>query len=116
MKILFGTSEDKKDIVRATNAVIGAQDLVNQPIILTGAWGYEKVDEKGEPVTVTALKVKQENGEEVFCSSISKTVADSIDTILEIYEDGEIQNGGVPIIIKSKKSKAGRDFYYIDLR
>lgn len=116
MKILGGTSENKKDIVRATNAVIGAQDLANQKITLKGAWMYEKSDEKGEPVNVIALKVVEENGEEVFCSSISKTVADSIDTILEIYDANEINEVGVPIMIKSKKSKAGRDFYYVDLR
>lgn len=115
MEIIKTTTENKKDIVRANNAVLGAQDVANMELTLLDAIIYDKADADGEIKRVTALKVRDEqSGEENFCTSISATVEQSIDTLLGLYTNEEIQKG-VPIIIKSKESKGGRTFYYVDL-
>ena len=61
--------------------------------------------------TVIALK-DLTTGE--FYTSISPTVLSSTQAIIEAYEKEEILNG-IEVIVKSKKSNNGRDFYYIDL-
>lgn len=114
MEIIRTTTNEKKDIVRATNAVTGAQDMVNEQIKLLDVIIYDKADEDGEIKRVTALKVMSENGTEEFITSISPTVESSVDTILSLYSDEEIK-AGLMVAVRTKQSKAGRNFYYIDL-
>lgn len=116
MKTLVNITSDKKDIVRANNAVLGFKDVIGETLTINGVVIYEKeeVNENTgeiEQKTVTAIK-KAEDGE--FITSVSPTVKSSLDAVLEVYSEDEIK-GGIEIIVKSKKSNAGRDFIYIDL-
>lgn len=114
MEILKATTENKLDLVRANNAVTAVQELKDKALKLTDIIIGKKPDENGEVKVVTILKV-QDGKETYFASSISPTVADSVETIMEVFSADEIHKG-VDIIVKSKKSKGGRDFFYIDLK
>ena len=114
MEIIKTTTNEKKDIVRATNAVTGAQDIVDEEVKLLDAIIYDNADEDGEVTRVTSLKIIRENGKEEFITSISPTIEKSVDTILSLYSDDEIKSG-LMVAVRTKKSKADRNFYYIDL-
>lgn len=111
MEILLNKNFSKKEIIKATTSVITANEVKGVNLIATGFLKYEKEDEDNKKVVVTAIKT--ENGE-VF-TSISKTIADGVDTICSTMEDSEISEG-IEVIVKTKKTKAGdRDFLYLDL-
>lgn len=109
MEIIISTLEDKKDLVRCNNAVDCVQDFKGKKLKALGFIIYNKADKDGEVKTVTAIKLN-----DGFITSISPTIRDSVETIITAYEDSEIA-AGIDIIVKSKKSKGGRDFYYLDL-
>lgn len=109
MEIITTTLSDKKDLVRCNNAVDCVQDFKDKKIKAFGFIIYNKADKDGEIKTVTAIKL-----EDGFITSISPTIRDSVETIITAYEPEEV-NAGIDIIVKSKKSKGGRDFYYLDL-
>lgn len=115
MKILTNITTDKKDVVKAAVATMGFKDMIGEPIKMMGVVVYEKDEpneKTGEVETKTVTAIKLENGE--FITSISPTVNNSLDMIIEMYED-EILTTGVDIIIKSKTSNSGRDFLYLDM-
>lgn len=115
MKILTNITSDKKDIVKAGNAMTMFKDVKNETITMVGLIIFEKeeVDEKtGELNTVTVSAVKQANGE--FITSISPTVRNSLELIVATYSEEEILNG-VDVVVKSKTSNGGREFIYMDL-
>ena len=111
MEVLKSINTDKRDIVKASVAVETVQEHANETVVLTGIIIAKKwSDDEQRDVEVTALKLQ--NG--TFITSISKTVKDSAETMLNAFEENEFANG-LEIVIKSKKSKGGRDFFYLDL-
>lgn len=115
MKTLVNISENKKDAVKACNAVNGFKDIIGETVTINGIIMFEKddLDEKtGEITTKSVTAIKRNDGE--FFTSISPTVKNSIDAVLEVYEPDEIKKG-IEIQIKTKKSNAGREFIYVDL-
>ena len=114
MNIIKTTTENKVDLVRATNTTNTIQNIDSDKVLmLKDVIIYSTIDENGEEVEVTALKVEVDN-ELIFVNSISNTVEQSVDTILSVFTEEEIK-GGIPIRVLSDISKAGRTFYYIDL-
>ena len=114
MNIIKTTTENKVDLVRATNTTHTIQNIDSDKVfMLKDIIIYSTTDEKGEEVEVTALKVEVDN-ELFFVNSISKTVKQSVDTILSVFTEEEIK-GGIPIRVLSDTSKGGRTFYHIDL-
>lgn len=115
MNILVNITSDKKDLVKAGNAVKGFKDVIGEKIKMTGLIIYEKeeLDEKtGEVKKAIVSCVKMENGE--FITSISPTVKNSLQLIANTYDADEIK-AGVDVMIMSKKSNSNRDFLYLDL-
>jgi hypothetical protein len=114
MEILVNISSDKKDLVKAGNAVTGFKDCIGNVIKMTGAIIYTKEEEndKGVMETKTVTAIKDDKGE--FITSISPTIKNSLEMITNTYDEDEIKTG-IDVIIKSKKSNGGRDFLYIDL-
>lgn len=115
MELITNITNDKKDLVKANNAVLGFKDCLGDTIKMCGVVIYNKdeVDEKtGEITTKTVSAIKREDGE--FITSVSPTVKNSLEMIVATYSEEEILSG-IDIIIKSKKSNANRDFFYIDL-
>lgn len=110
MKTIVNVSSDKKDLVKASNAVTAFKDVVNTPITMTGVIIYEKVEEDGETKVVSAIKLDDGS----FVTSISPTVQNSLESIVEAYDEDEIK-AGLPVMVKAKASKQGREFLYIDL-
>lgn len=115
MQILTNITADKKDLVKANNAVVGFKDCIGEVINMKSVIIYtkEELDEKTgvlECKTVSAIK----KGDGEFITSISPTVKNSLDMIVNTYSAEEIQEG-VEVMIKSKKSNGGREFIYIDL-
>ena len=115
MNIIKTTTENKVDIVRATNTTNTIQNIDSDKVLmLKDVIIYSTTDENGaEEVEVTALKVEVDN-ELIFVNSISKTVKQSVDTILSVFTEEEIKCG-IPIRVLSATSKGGRTFYHIDL-
>ena len=113
--VLTNITADKKDLVKANNAVLGFKDCIGEPITMVGVVIYskEEVDEKTGDITAkTVSAIKKADGE--FITSVSPTVKNSLDMIIETYSEEEIK-AGIEVVIKSKKSNTGRDFLYIDL-
>ena len=110
MNIIKTTTENKVDLVRATNTTNTIQNIDSDKVLmLKDVIIYSTADE----VEVTALKVEVDN-ELIFVNSISKTVKQSVDTILSVFSEEEIKSG-IPIRVLSDTSKGGRTFYHIDL-
>lgn len=115
MEILKSTLTNKKDVVKANNTVNTVKELKDKTLTLTGAIVFrrEEADEEtGEVKTTTACVIKSKDNN--FYSSISQTVLKSLDTILETFEQSEIEQG-IDIAIKTSKSNKGREFFFIDL-
>ena len=114
MEIIKTTTNNKVDIVRATNTTNTIQKIGNDKVLmLKDVIIYSTTDENGAEVEVTALKVEVDN-ELIFVNSISKTVKQSVETILSVFTEDEIKSG-IPIRALSETSNGGRAFYYIDL-
>ena len=114
MEIIKTTTNNKVDIVRATNTTNTIQNIDSDKVLtLKDVIIYSTTDEEGKEVEVTALKVEVDN-EMIFVNSISKTVKQSVDTILSVFSEEEIKSG-IPIRVLSDTSKGGRTFYHIDL-
>ena len=114
MEIIKTTTNNKVDIVRATNTTNTIQNIDSDKVLtLRDVIIYSTIDEEGKEVEVTALKVEVDN-ELIFVNSISKTVKQSVDTILSVFSEEEIKSG-IPIRVLSDTSKGGRTFYHIDL-
>ena len=114
MEIIKTTTNNKVDIVRATNTTNTIQNIDSDKVLmLKDVIIYSTTDENGADVEVTALKVEVDN-EVIFVNSISKTVKQSVDTILSVFTEEEIKSG-IPIKVLSDTSKGGRTFYHIDL-
>ena len=114
MEIIKTTTDSKVDIVRATNTTNTIQNIDSDKVLmLKDVIIYKTADENGVEVEVTALKVEVDN-ELIFVNSISKTVMQSVDTILSVFAEEEIKSG-IPIRVLSDTSKGGRTFYHIDL-
>ena len=114
MNIIKTTTENKVDLVRATNTTNTIQNIDSDKVLmLRDVIIYSTTDDNGDEVEVTALKVEIDN-ELIFVNSISNTVKQSVDTILSVFTEEEIKSG-IPIRVLSDTSKGGRTFYYIDL-
>ena len=112
MKILESVGMEKRDFVKAGVATSTVQEFDGENITLTGVLIGEKPDtETGESREIVCLKTSEDE----FISSISATVKESIVTIMEAFTPNEFV-AGIPVIIKSRNSKAGRKFFYIDLQ
>lgn len=115
MKLITNICEEKKDIVKAMNTTDTMKDVVGEELTINGVIIYEKdeEDEKtGDVKTVTVTAIRTAEG--TFYSSISPTVKNSIDAVMEVFTEEEIK-AGINIFVKSKTSNGGRDFIYIDL-
>lgn len=119
MNTVLSSNMSKRDLVKAKVSTTSFKDYKEQQLKLFGGVIYdsESVNEETgevEKQRVSAIKMKNENGEDEVIASISKTVTDSLDVILSEFEDEEIANG-IDIIVKAKTSNSGREFLYIDL-
>ena len=114
MEIIKSTTNNKVDIVRATNTTNTIQNIDSDKVLtLKDVIIQNTTDEEGKEVEVTALKVEVDN-ELIFVNSISKTVKQSVETILSVFSEEEIKSG-IPIRVLSDTSKGGRTFYHVDL-
>ena len=114
MEIIKTTTNNKVDIVRATNTTNTIQNIDSDKVLtLRDVIIYSTTDDNGDEVEVSALKVEVDN-ELIFVNSISKTVKQSVETILSVFTEEEIKSG-IPIRVLSDTSKGGRTFYHIDL-
>lgn len=115
MEIKLNMLENKKDLVKANNAVKAFKDIIGDKILMVGVLVYDKEEvntKTGEIEQKTVSCIKLKDGE--FISSISPTVENSLNMICQAYEPEEIKKG-LEVMVKSQKSNGGRDFLYIDL-
>lgn len=112
MKVLKNVGFSKVELVKGNIGANTVKDNAGLEGKLTGIAICEKAGEDGEPINVTMLKI----GDKVLVST-SATVLDSAELISDILTEQE-QTGsidGIDVKVESKKSNAGRNFYYIDL-
>ena len=107
MNILFNSSKEKKDIVKATTASEALKDHVGKHVTVKNIISYQK-DEEAD--TIFAVETEEAG----WLYTNSPTVKNVLESVIAGYEKEEI-NAGVPVRILTQKSKAGRDFYLIEL-
>ena len=116
MKILKVVSNDeKRDIVKAGNAVTPFKDLKGEVVKMTGLVIGEKTEvdvDTGEEISKEVTAIKLDDGS--FISTISPTVKNSLENITEAFTDEEIL-AGIDVEIKTGTSNGGREFIYLDL-
>lgn len=119
MKILNNVNFNLKEIVNSETATTPINTMMNKEVIATGLLVGLKEDidnETGEVKTLKVGVIKIDEGN--LLSTISPTVINSIETIVNAYTDadmlGEIKEG-IAIAIKSAKSGKNRDFIFLEL-
>lgn len=120
MKTIKNVNFSLKETINSESATTVLKTLVNQTLKVNGLLVAEKqeVDEEtGESKTLKIGVLKTTDGQ--LISSISPTVTNSIESIINAYTDGglleEFKNDGVEIKICSSKSSKGRDFFFLEL-
>lgn len=115
MAIKFTTTENKKDIMKATVTISTAKEMKNKQFKLTGVIVYDKEEcneETGEIKTIEVLALRDEKGE--YMGTISPTMLNSAKQLTSIFTKEEITDG-IDVIIKSGTSNSGREFFYLDI-
>lgn len=96
----------KRDLYNAKN---GSNKLENGlEITLVGVGKYTDTNTNGEQVEVTVLKA--ENGD--IYTTISNTIGASIEMLSDILAD----EGKADVVVKTKKSTSGRDYFQLVLK
>lgn len=95
----------KKELFNAKNNGQKIEDGLHIQCVSAGT--FEDKDKDGNPVTVTALADK--SGQ--IYTSISATVADSVDMLIDILEE----DGEVEIVVHKNVSNGGREFFQLSV-
>ena len=112
MNITKTVNYTKRDCVKAGVAVDTVQEHGGEVLTLNGfLFGSKFSEEDDKEIEVVVLKTV----DDLFISSISKTVRDSAETIVDSFTEEEISSG-IEVVVKNKTSKGGREFFYLDLK
>lgn len=105
----------KKDKVNALNTTAVCKDLIGQNIVIIGAMTYQKeeVDEKTGDISCTVATTLVTKDGKAY-SSISKTLADSLQNLEMFYENDEIAQG-IEVRLIGNTSKNDREFLTLEL-
>lgn len=109
---MFEINVSKKDVFNGMNSASKAEDFLNEPLQIKGAFSFEDdvVDkETGEAHKSTLVCLVTDKA---TISSPSKTLVDSVTKLVETFGDEII---GLDVQIVGAKSNAGRTFYRIEL-
>lgn len=105
MNIIKAVTENKKDLINATNSTMTMKRNSDTELLLTGIIIYNDGE---KDVSV----IKTDKG---FISSISPSVHDSLINILDIYNDDEIKQGIKIKINKKIARRSEREYLYIEI-
>lgn len=114
-KVNFGL----KEIINAGSATEVVKNFSGKKLIVTGLLIAVKEDVDGDTGELTTTEIgvlKTKDGK--LISSISPTVLNSIDTIINTYTDAgmlEDIEKGIEVMIKADKSAKGREFFHLEL-
>ena len=115
MEVKKSVGLSKKDVVRASIAVNTCDKVKETPLTMVGCIFYDKEEvsnETGEITKINVVGIKTKDEE--FYTSISPTIKESLDSIINVYSEEEITQG-IDIIIKAHKSNSNREFLVVDL-
>lgn len=103
---------DKKDLVRANNDASAVSDFKNTTVKVSGIIFGNTTNKDGDEVKTVVIKTSKGD----FIGTISPTMVESMEVIAELFE-GEIADGAkdMDVIIKTRKSNAGREYYYASI-
>lgn len=112
MTVLENVGFSKVELVKGSIGANSVKDNAGLQGKLTGIAICEKANSDGEAIKVTMLKI-----DNTVLVSTSATVLDSAEMIADVLCDMQTEdaNAGIEVVVASKKSNAGRDFYYIDI-
>lgn len=109
MKTISTNLTDKKDMINAQNSSAVLKDMVGQALKMHGFVIYSEVDSNGNEQVVTAIKT--DNG---FVGSTSSNVRGTVEGVADVYTPEEFATG-IDFVVRSSKSKNGRDFLTLEL-
>ena len=109
MEIIKTTLNSKKDIINAGNASGVLKDFNGESLTMYGAVIYSEIDKEGVEHTVTSIKT-----DKGFIGSTSANVRNTVETIMNEWTNEELASG-VQFIVRSAKSKSGREFLSLEL-
>lgn len=103
---------DKRDFVRANNDAKGASDFKNTTLKASGIIFGTTTSKDGDEVKTVIIKTSDGD----FIGTISPTMVESMEVVADVFE-AEIAEGAkdMDIIIKTRKSNAGREYYYASI-
>lgn len=109
---MFEINVSKKDVFNGMNSANKAEDFLNEPLKIKGAFSFEddvvdkETGEAHKSILVCLVTDK------AIISSPSKTLVDSVTKLVETFGEEIV---GLDIQIVGAKSNAGRTFYRIEL-
>lgn len=111
MALILSTTGNKRDYVKASVTTNTMQELEGKEFEVDAAIMYTK-EEAGDEITVSCIRMKDSGN---WYSSISGSVASSLETICDAMKE-EFENGtGVVLTVNSRQSKNNRKFIWLDL-
>lgn len=119
MKILHNVNFSLKEMVNSETATTPINLIKGEKILVKGiliGTKEEVSDETGEVKTLKIGVLKKDDGQ--LISTISPTVINSMETIINAYKEceqlAEIEKG-IDIAIETGKSSKNRDFIFLEL-
>ena len=107
--MFYSANNDKKESYKAVVTPHTIQELKGKEVVITNLVITEKADENGEILNVTSIKV-----DDTYYSSISKSLYDSAQAIINMFEPEDILDG-FTIKVDSAESKNNREFLFFNI-
>lgn len=113
MKATTNIGFSMKEVINSESATQTMSDVAGKTLKVTGILIGEKVDNEGEKKTVAVMKT-----DAGLITTISPTVLNALDTIVNAYESAgalaELEQG-ITVIVNVKKSANKREFYTLEV-
>lgn len=109
MKVIYNSSNDKRDIVKAGTTPNTLKSLVGEEINITNVIMFEDVKEDMNTVKVCSVQLA-----DGWYVTTSPSIIDTIEMIIEGYSTDEIHSG-IPARVQSGRSSKGREYFTIAL-
>lgn len=118
MKVKTNVNMEMKDIINAGSSTQVVKDFKDKEFVVTGFLIATKEVADKETGEIKNTEIAVLKGKDGLVSSISHTVIESVQNIVDAYTDAdkldEISKG-IKIKICSNKSSKGREFFYLDI-
>lgn len=119
MKTIENLGFGMKDIINAECGTKVLKNFADKTVLVKGFLIADKEDVNEETGETKVLKISVLKCNDMLISSVSPTVANCVETIIDTFKSNKLEktilNDGVKIKVKSDKTSKGRDFFYLEL-